>query len=325
MDVLSDVLRTIRLEGALFLNGEMHAPWCVKVPPSAYIAQVLKPGVQRLAICHLVLQGTCWAQAEGGAPVRAEAGEAIVIPHGSAHMLGSGLQHAAIDVDHLVTVKVPAIERLRYGGDGDTTIIVCSWFAYEGDAPNPMMSNLPTLFTTALRRRTAGPWLEQSINFVLADAAAKSPGSEVLASKVAEMLFAEVLRGYIESVPANNPGWLAGLRDPHVSRCLALMHAEPARDWTVDALASEVHISRSVLAEKFAELVGAPPMQYLTRWRMIVAAGMLRNEQTNLARVAEGVGYESEAAFSRAFKREYGVSPGQWRQGGEIQTGVTNG
>ena len=326
MDVLSDVLRTIRLEGALFLNGEMRAPWCVKVPTSAYIAQVLKPGVQRLAICHLVLQGSCWAQAEGGAPVRAEAGEAIVIPHGSAHILGSGLQHAAIDVDHLVTVKIPSVERLRYGGDGDATVIVCSWFAYEGDAPNPMMANLPRLFTSALRRRSAGPWIEQSINFVLADAAAQTPGSEVLASKVAEMLFAEVLRSYIEAMPANNPGWLAGLRDPHVSRCLALMHAEPARDWTVDALAGEVHISRSVLAEKFAELVGAPPMHYLTRWRMIVAAGMLRNEQTNLARVAEGVGYESEAAFSRAFKREYGVSPGQWRQGAETtQTGELHG
>jgi AraC-like DNA-binding protein len=321
MDVLSDVLRTIRLEGALFLNGEMRAPWCVKVPPSAYIAQVLKPGVQRLAICHLVLQGTCWAQAEGGSPVRAESGEAIVIPHGSAHMLGSALQHAAIDVDHVVNTRIPSIDRIRYGGNGESTIIVCSWFAYEGDAPNPMMANLPSLFTSALRRRSAGPWIEQSINFVLADAAAKTPGFEVLASKVAEMLFAEVLRGYIESMPANNPGWLAGLRDPHVSRCLALMHGEPARDWTVDALAGEVHISRSVLAEKFAELVGAPPMQYLTRWRMIVAAGMLRNEQTNLARVAEGVGYESEAAFSRAFKREYGVSPGQWRHGGEIQTG----
>lgn len=317
MDVLSDVLRTIRLEGALFLNGEMRAPWCVKVPPSAYIAQVLKPGAQRLAICHLVLQGSCWAQAEGGSPVRAEAGEAIVIPHGCAHIVGSGLQHAAIDVDHLVTPRMPAIERLRYGGDGEPTMIVCSWFAYEGDAPNPMMASLPNLFTSALRRRSAGPWIEQSIDFVLADAAAKTPGYEVLASKVAEMLFAEVLRGYMESMPANNPGWLAGLRDPHVSRCLALMHAEPAREWTVDALAGEVHISRSVLAEKFTELVGAPPMQYLTRWRMIVAAGMLRNEQTNLARVAEGVGYESEAAFSRAFKREYGVSPGHWRQGTE--------
>jgi AraC family transcriptional regulator, alkane utilization regulator len=313
MDVLSDVLRTIRLEGALFLNGEMRAPWCVKVPPSAFVAQMLKPGAQRMAICHLVLQGRCWAQTEGMAPIRAEAGEAIVFPHGEAHVLGSGLQHAAVDVDHVVTPRMPSLERIRYGGDGEASIIVCSWFAYEGDAPNPMMANLPRVFTTALRRRSAGPWIEQSIDFVLADSAAQKPGSELLMAKVAEALFAEVVRGYIETMPGNNPGWLAGLRDPQVSKCLALMHGAPAKGWTVDALADEVHVSRSVLAEKFAELVGVPPMQYLTRWRMITAAGMLRNEQTSLARVAEGVGYESQEAFSRAFKREYGVSPGVWR------------
>jgi AraC family transcriptional regulator, alkane utilization regulator len=316
MDVLSDVLRTIRLEGALFLNGDMHAPWCFKVPPGAHIAQVLKPGAQRLAICHLVLQGQCWAQTEGGEPVRVEAGEAIVVPQGHPHVVGSALHQAAVDIDHVVSPRVPAMERIRYGGDGETTVLVCSWFAYEGDAPNPMMSNLPSLFTTSLRRRAAGPWIEQSIEFVLGDAASRSPGSEMVAAKVAEVLFAEVLRGYIEATPAHNPGWLAGLRDPQVSRCLALMHGEPARAWTVESLAGEVHVSRSVLAEKFTDLVGAPPMQYLTRWRMIVAAGMLRNEQACLARVAEDVGYESEAAFNRAFKREYGVAPGHWRQNG---------
>jgi AraC family transcriptional regulator, alkane utilization regulator len=315
MDVLSDVLRTIRLEGALFLNGDMRAPWCVKIPRGADIAQLLRPGARRLAICHLVLQGRCWAQTEGNEPIEVVAGEAIVVPQGDPHVLGSGLQHAAIDIDHVVTPQLPMLDLIRYGGDGESTVIVCGWFAYEGDAPNPMMANLPSLFTTSLRGRAAGPWIEQSIGFVLGDAASNAPGSEMVAAKVAEVLFAEVLRGYIEAAPANNPGWLAGLRDPQVSRCLALMHGEPSRPWTVEGLANEVHVSRSVLAEKFAELVGAPPMQYLTRWRMIVAARMLRSEQANLARVAEGVGYESEAAFNRAFKREYGVSPGQWRQG----------
>jgi AraC-like DNA-binding protein len=213
----------------------------------------------------------------------------------------------------VVRPKAPELERIRYGGDGDTTVLVCSWFAYEGDAPNPVMANLPRLFTAPLRSRPAGPWIEQSVNFVLGDAASKAPGSEMLAAKVAEMLFAEVLRGYIESLPATSPGWLAGLRDPHVSRCLALMHGQPARNWTVEALAQEVHVSRSVLADRFTELVGVAPMHYLTRWRMTLAAGMLRKDQANLARIAEGVGYESEAAFNRAFKREYGVSPGAWR------------
>jgi len=316
MDVLSDVLRTIRLEGALFLNGDMHAPWCFQVPRGADIAQLLKPGAQRLGICHLVLQGECWAQVDGEAPLRAYAGEVIAVPHGDSHVLGSGLQHAAVDMAHVVSPRAPELERVRYGGSGDRTVLVCSWFAYEGDVPNPVMANIPRLFTMSLRSRRAGPWIEQSVNFVLGDAASHTPGSEMVAAKVAEVLFAEVLRGYIESMPANSPGWLAGLRDPHVSRCLALMHGEPARNWTVDTLAQETHISRSVLADRFAELVGAPPMQYLTRWRMVLAAGMLRKDQGNLARIAEGVGYESEAAFNRAFKREYGVSPGVWRQNG---------
>ncbi len=316
MDVLSDVLRTIRLEGALFLNGEMHAPWCFKVPPGAHIAQLVRPGAQRLAICHLVLQGQCWTQIEGEEPIRVQAGEVVALPLGDAHVLGSGLQHAAVDIDHVVSPQPTGLERIRYGGDGEPTILICSWFAYEGDAPSAMMQNLPRLFTTSLRKRPAGPWIEQSVNFVLTDAAAGRPGSEMVQAKVAEVLFAEVLRGYIETMPANNPGWLAGLRDPAVSRCLALMHGDPSRAWTVDALATEIHVSRSVLAERFAELVGAPPMQYLTRWRMILAAGALRSEQTTLARIAEGAGYESEAAFSRAFKREYGVAPGTWRQGG---------
>ncbi|UVH55345.1 AraC family transcriptional regulator [Variovorax paradoxus] len=316
MDVLSDVLRTIRLEGALFLNGDMRAPWCFNVPKSSDMAQVLKPGAPRLAICHLVLQGQCWAQLQGAEPIRVNAGEVIAVPHGDPHVLGSHLRHAAVDVEHVVRPQVPAVQRIRYGGDGDRTVLVCSWLTYEGDAPNPVMSNLPGLFITALRSRPAGPWIEQSVNFVLGDAAARAPGSELLVAKVAELLFAEVVRGYIESMPANNPGWLAGLRDPHVGRCLALMHGEPARAWTVEALAQESHISRSVLADRFTELVGAPPMHYLAHWRMILAAGMLRRDQANLARIAEGVGYESEAAFNRAFKREYGVSPGVWRHNG---------
>jgi AraC-like DNA-binding protein len=316
MDVLSDVLRTIRLEGALFLNGDMHAPWCFKVPKGADMAPLLRPGAQRLAICHLVLQGECWAQVEGEAPIRVHAGEVVAVPHGDSHVLGSGLHQAAVDMEHVVSPRAPELERIRYGGNGDRTVLVCGWFAYEGEVPNPVMANIPRLFTTSLRSRPAGPWIEQSVNFVLGDAASHTPGSEMVAAKVAEVMFAEVLRGYIESMPANSPGWLAGLRDPHVSRCLALMHGEPARNWTVDALAHETHVSRSVLADRFTELVGGPPMQYLTRWRMILAAGMLRNDQGNLARIAEGVGYESEAAFNRAFKREYGVSPGLWRQNG---------
>jgi AraC-like DNA-binding protein len=317
MDVLSDALRAVRLEGALFLNGEFRAPWCVNVPEGADIARVLKPGAPRLAICHLVLEGGCWIRMEGQAPVALAAGEMVTLPHGDAHLIGSGLHHAAVDLAHVVSPRIPELARVRYGGDGERTVVVCGWFAYEGDFAAPLTSHLPRMFSTALRTRPAGGWIEQSVKFVLEEAG-RNPGSELVASKVAEVLFTEALRGYLESMPQTDPGWLSGLRDPQVGRCLALMHEDPARPWTVEALAQEAHTSRSVLAERFTDMVGMPPMQYLTHWRMVLAARMLRDQRGSLGQVARDVGYESEAAFNRAFKRAFGAPPGLWRQNGGI-------
>jgi AraC-like DNA-binding protein len=316
MDVLSDVLRTIRLEGALFFNAELRAPWCFQVPRGSDIAQVLKPDAPQMAIFHLVLEGSCWAQVDGGQPVRVAQGELVTIPHGQAHVLGSGLQHAAVEISGVLRPRVPELARVRYGGDGERALLVCGWFAYENTAPNPLIQALPAMFHTSLRQRPSGAWIEQSVNFVLAAGGARNPGSDMLAAKVAEVLLGEALLGYIDSLPGDQTGWLAGLRDPVVSRCLALMHAEPARAWTIEGLAEGIHTSRSVLAQRFVETVGIPPMQYLARWRMVIAAGLLRERrQGTLARIAQDVGYESEAAFIRAFKREYGVPPGAWRQG----------
>ena len=314
MDVLSDALRAVRLEGALFLNGEMHAPWCVNVPRGGEIAQALKPAAERLAICHLILEGRCWVQVDGEPPAALTAGEVVTFPQGHAHVLGSSLQHAAVAIDHMVSPRMPELARVRYGGHGERTVVVCGWFAYGDDLPDPLTPNLPRMFITPLRARPAGAWIERSVAFVLEEGARGSPGSDIVASKVAEVLFAEALRGYVESIPDNHGGWLSGLRDPQVGRCLALMHGNPARAWTVEALAQEVATSRSVLAERFTERVGMPPMQYLTRWRMRLAARLLRSRQGPLARIAQEVGYESEAAFNRAFKRAYGMPPGLWRQ-----------
>ena len=318
MDVLSDVLRTIRLEGALFLNADLRAPWCFQVPKGSDIAQVLKPGADRMAIFHLVLAGECWAQLQGGEPVRLQSGDLLAVPHGDTHVIGSGLHQSAVQTSNKVDARVPELARVRYGGEGERTLLACGWFAYEGGGgiANPLLDNLPKLFITNFRKRPAGAWIEQSVNFVLESGTERGPGSDIMSSKIAEVLLAEALLGYIESMPADQTGWLSGLRDPQVGRCLSVMHADPSRAWTVDSLAHEVHVSRSVLAQRFTEIDGMPPMQYLARWRMIVAAGLLRNQQGTLARIARDVGYESEAAFNRAFKREYGVSPGAWRQGG---------
>ena len=315
MDALSDVLRMIRLQGALFLNGEFRAPWCVDAPTGADLAQILLPGAKHLAICHLVLEGQCWVKLNNGEPVHLRVGDIVVFPHGDSHMMGSGLQFAPAHIDHVVQLRMPELNLVRYGGEGERSLLVCGWFAYEREQPNPLVANLPPQFVTALGALASWPWISQSIRYALEQCSGHQVGSDVVTAKVAEMIFVEALRGYMESLPAAQTGWLSGLRDPHIGKCLSLLHADPAREWTVAELARSVNLSRSVLAGRFVELVKMSPMQYLKEWRLSAAAGMLSSRRDSLARIADAIGYESEAAFSRAFKKSYGVSPGQWRRG----------
>ena len=313
MDVLSDVLQTISLEGTLFLHAEMHEPWCVNVPRGADMARMLQPAAKQLAICHMVLEGRCWVQLQGGTAVALQSGDVVAFPHGDSHVIGSGLHHAPISIDDAVKVRMSDLHRLRYGGDGDQTVLACGWFAYQSDMPNPLLAALPHLLHAPLDNRPSGPWLRQSILFALAEGAANRPGSSAVVAKVAESLLLEALRSYIDTLPPVQTGWLSGLRDPIVCKCLELMHARPTSDWSVERLAQAVNVSRSVLAARFNERLGQPPMQYLKRWRLAMAARLLRGGRSSLLRVAEAVGYESEASFSRAFKAEYGMSPGHWR------------
>jgi AraC-like DNA-binding protein len=219
-------------------------------------------------------------------------------------------------LQHALRVRLPEVAPVRYGGDGAACVLVCGWFAYERGVPNPVLASLPPLFRVPVGRRPAGAWIEQSIRHALQEAAAGQPGSSAVAARVAESLFVETLRGYLDELPPQQGGWFAGLRDPQVGRCVSLMHGQPAHPWSVESLAQEVHLSRSVLAERFSDLLGTPPMQYLKRLRLALAARMLCSERSNLTRVAEAVGYESESSFSRAFKAEYGASPGMWRSNG---------
>jgi AraC-like DNA-binding protein len=314
MDVLSDALRVIRLKGALFLNAEFGEPWCVAAPSAVELAPLLAPGHQHLAICHLVVAGRCWAQLPGGEAVMLEAGDVVALPHGDAHLVGSGLHGAPVAAGDAVRLKLPELARARYGGSGAGTVVICGWFGYEHRVASPVMAALPRLFRTNVRRRTSGAWLENSIRYAVDEAAAGRAGYDVVADKLAEVLFVETLRGYIESLPEQHTGWLAGLRDPLVGASIARLHERPAQRWTVASLAQTVNISRTVLAERFAALVGMPPMQYLTQWRMALAAHLLRGGTLSLVRIGEQVGYDSEAAFSRAFRREYGMPPGAWRR-----------
>lgn len=317
-DALSQLMRLIRLQGAFFIHGVFHEPWCVDAPRAARFAPLLCPGAPELAILHMVLEGRCWVQMEGGEPMELLPGDVVAMPNGDAHRIGSGVRHASVELQHVVNVRLPELARVRYGGEGAGTVLVCGWFAYERDVPYPLLSALPRVFRVPLGRRRAGPWIEQSIRYALQEAEAGTPGATAMASKIAETLFVETVRGHLETVPAMEGSWLAAVRDPQVGRCLALMHDQPAREWSVEALAREVHLSRSVLADRFTTLLGVPPMQYLKRWRLTVAARLLRGERTSVLQVAEAVGYESEASFSRAFKDAYGLPPGIWRK----RTGV---
>lgn len=315
MDVLSDVLQAIRLEGALFFTGEFREPWCVDIEKGAELARKLKPGASNLAICHTVMEGRCWLTTADGASLSLNAGDTVVVPFGDSHVMGSGLQHAPVSADDLVDIESPNMRTVRYGGAGDACHVVCGWFAYEDDIPHPLLKSLPPVFVSSLAARPSGAWLGQSIRYVTSETAIDAPGTSAVATRVAETLFVESLRSYIERLPDTDRGWLAGLRDPQIGQCLALMHADPARDWSVDSLAEAVNSSRSVIAQRFNELVGTPPIQYLIRWRMAKAARLLRSGRQPLNRIAEAIGYESEAAFCRAFKKEFGITPGKWRNG----------
>ena len=213
MDVLSDVLRVIRLKGALFLNAEFHEPWCVAAPSGAELARILSPTHEHMAICHLIVEGRCWAQLPGREPLALEAGDVLALPHGDAHLVGSGVQHAPLAISDAVEVKLPELLCARYGGAGAKTAVVCGWFAYERHVAGPMAA-LPRIFRTSIRRRPSGAWLERSIHYAVGEATSAQPGSEVVADMLAEVLFVEALRGYVEALPARQTGWLAGLRDP---------------------------------------------------------------------------------------------------------------
>jgi transcriptional regulator GlxA family with amidase domain len=203
---------------------------------------------------------------------------------------------------------------IRHGGGGERTRIVCGFLGCDRFEGHPLASALPPILRFDTHQGNAGAWIRSSLEYAANEIAARRAGSEAVLAKMSELLFVEALRRYVEELPADNTGWLSGLKDPYVSRALSLLHGRVGREWTVDNLGREVGLSRSALADRFTRLIGDPPMRYLARWRIQLAAHELRNSNVPLARIAEQVGYESEAAFNRAFKRSYGLPPAAWRK-----------
>lgn len=314
-DVLSDVLRAVRLSGAVYFDFELSSPWVLEAPPSRDIASTVMPGSQHVIEYHLVARGACWAHAVGQPPARMDEGDVILFPQGDAHVLASapGLRCAPdLSVFTRTTAPLPRVCELG-GGGPDRARIVCAFLGCDDRPFNPLLASLPPVIhlSAGESARSAG-WLGALLNIAVLESGSARAGGENVLSRMSELMFVEAIRRYVESLPPADTGWLAGLRDPMVGRALAALHGAPAEPWTVDRLAHEAGVSRSVLAERFTEMLGHPPMHYLAMWRMQLASRLLA-DGGQVAEVADAVGYESEAAFSRAFKKLVGAAPGTWR------------
>ncbi len=312
MDALSDVLRVIRLTGGVFLDGVFTAPWCVVsrvTPEECQLAGALPAAVVAF---HYVVDGSMVVQPDGAAPVEVRAGEMVLLPRNDPHLLGSAAGLTPASPDPYVQVTDGGLLRIDYGGGGAATRIVCGFVGTDARR-HPLLDALPSVFALDLKGQPCAEFVAASFRYAAQEVASGRAGSATVLAKLSELLFVEAVRRYAETAPEGQKGWLAGLRDPAVGRALALLHSRVAHPWTTEELAAAVHLSRSAFAERFTQLVGAPPITYLTEWRMQVAAARLRDSPRPIAQIAAETGYESEATFTRAFKRAVGVAPGRYR------------
>lgn len=314
MDAFSEVLSGIKLKGALFFSAEFSAPWAFAAPPSADLAPSLSPDAH-LIIYHFVVQGTARAALQDGTALPLDPGDIVVFPHGDPHVLSCGASGSTIDETSLLAkIACRDLTPMKTGGGGQATRFVCGFMACDPILCAPILEGLPRMFKVNVRTDRAGHWLENSLLHLVDEAASNAPGSEAILAKLSEALFVDTLRRHVTSRPARQTGWLAGAVDPIVGRSLALLHARPAHPWSIAELSEAVGLSRSSLVERFSRYLGEPPMAYLARWRMRLAAQALGSTSRGIAQIAADVGYESEAAFNRAFKRALGEPPAAYRR-----------
>ena len=315
-DVLSDVLRSVRLTGAVYFDFDLSSPWVAEAPPSREIAATVMPGAQRVIEYHLIARGSCWGHVVGEPPIHLKEGDLIVFPQGDPHVLSSAPgMRASPDMSVFVrpTTPLPLVYE-RGGGGPERTRIVCCFLGCDERPFNPLLTALPrTIHLSGAGNEPASGWLATLLNIAVRESGTARAGRDNILARMSELMFVEAIRRYLETLPPAQTGWLAGLRDPVVGQALAALHGEPATAWTVESLARAAGVSRSMLADRFAEMVGQPPMQYLALWRMQLASRRLL-EGEPVAGVAAAVGYESEAAFSRAFKKLLGEAPATWRR-----------
>ncbi len=313
-DMLSDILRIIRFSGAIDLRTEFSAPWIIESLPYSDFADAFQFHTKHIVPFHIVVQGNCWVQANDGTRKALSQGDIIIFPHGDSHILGDRLDQKPVFVHQLLPAppwNEPPI--LKYGGGGDVTQLVCGFLQCEELLQHPFLKTLPSLMHIQTFAEPTTPLLETGVRYIIQETACFRPGSACLLTRLVELMFIEILRNYMQYLPDHQVGWLAALNDPIVGQALDSIHADPAYPWTVSALANQIGLSRSALATRFTQLVGQPPMKYLTYWRLQLASRQLQCTNDSIAKIAIQVGYESEAAFNRAFKRHIGVPPGVWR------------
>jgi len=316
-DPLTDVLASVRLTGAFFFSFEGAAPWAAESPPASAVSGHLMAEVDHVLEFHAVTRGHCLGGLLGEEPVRLEAGDVICFPHGDPHVLSSGPGLRA-PPKQAALYQQAGWSKLRYPvklGAGPAEVhVVCGFLGCDARPFNPLLAALPRVLRASDGDADSRGRLSSLMEMAEQEATSPRPGSEGVLARLSELLFVEILRRHLELLPPDRTGWLAGLRDPHVGKALAQLHARPGHAWTLDALGHEVGLSRSALAERFGALVGEPPFQYLARWRMQIAAGLLDTTRDGVAAIGAQVGYASEAAFSRAFKKLVGVPPATWRR-----------
>jgi AraC family transcriptional regulator, alkane utilization regulator len=306
--LIEDVLRRVRLASAMYLRGEFAAPWSLYSADQDALAQVVAPGAKRLVVLHLAIEGSFRIALPTGESALVKAGEAVVLPYCDVHSMGSPEIVQPVAVVTLLPkppwTELPVVARID--GDGTKTRIMCGFLHCDDMLFDPILRALPRLIHLG-STGSAAQWREASLRYTLERAG--FPGSSELSARIPEMVLVDCLRQYVEALPPAQAGWLAALKDPIVGPAIARLHAAPAETWSVTRLARELAVSRSVLAERFTDAIGQPPMRYLAQWRMQLAADFLRTTTLSLAEIATRVGYESEAAFSRAFKRRFASSP----------------
>jgi AraC-like DNA-binding protein len=315
VDTLSEVLRAVRLTGAVFFAVDASPPWVAEAPASRELGPHLMPGVEHVIEYHLITAGTCWGGIVGEEPRLLVQGDVIVFPQGDPHVLSSapGMRGPPDQeaIRAVRTQRLPISIRID-GGSGERTQVICGFLGCDARPFNPLLSALPRVLHM---RQQDGGVIAQFSKLALVESQARRAGGDAVLARLSELLFVEVVRRHLASLPEENAGWLAGLRDEGVGRVLSALHEQSARGWTLDSLARETGMSRSVLAERFNHFVGVPPMQYLTQWRMQLAATLLSTTSLSLLEIAGRVGYGSETALSRAYKRCAGVAPADWRRG----------